>query len=194
MRIKSSKGQFTVNGTQPLTNSYILWKGLLLTHQHNAGYDFQPLEDGSYYMMYDNDVKKRNGQSSEISTSLSNDKANYLLVMPSLEHEKMYVIAELFNNTTNVTFTGHKGCVIPPQTYFYMVGELDPAQGSKPNGSPANGKMVFESYMFTNVDATIKDFEGAYNYVPDLTSPALVLGLEVNFNWEQTEPKSVWLN
>lgn len=194
MKIKAGVGNFPVSANQTVQNSLVHWKGLMLTHQHNARYDFQPLDDGSYYIVYDSDLKKRNSTDPIIlAQKQSEDNVNHTLVIPSLEHEKIFLIAELFNSST-VNFIGHNGCVIPPQTYFYMVGQLDPAAGTKPTNSPANGNMVFESDMYTFVEAVINNFEGAYNYVPDLTSPALVLGLEVNFNWEQTEPKGVWLN
>ena len=69
-----------------------------------------------------------------------------------------------------------------------MVGELDPTAVS------ATAAKVFESDKYTKVDAVLNDFEGAYNYVPDLTSPALVLGLKIDLSWQQTEPSSVWLH
>ena len=119
--------------------------------------------------------------------------ANHTLVLPSKPGEKVFIILEMFYNgsykvgsdTSNApTLTGYKGYPIFPQSYFYLVGELD----------PGSAKKTFESDKVAVVKASINSLEGAYNYVPDLNSPALVLGLKVELSWQQTEPKSVWLH
>lgn len=208
MRINAKSGNMP-----PITNLTLLeWRGVLVTNQHRVGYDFQTLNkdntgtsenpagvdnpDAGYYIVYDRNMVKNNNNYLT-PPSASNNKwtsYNHTLVLPSKDNEKVYVIVELFNKTTNITITGHKGCVIPPQSYFYMVGELAPSADKIPTNSPASGRKVFESTLFTDVSATIRTWEGAYNYVPDLTSPALVLGLNMKLNWEQLDPKSVWLN
>lgn len=178
-------------------------RGVMVTHQYKAGYDFQALEtdntesaDEPYYIIYDRDVKTKNnnGETTPITTPGKNSwsAANHTLVLPSKAGEKVYVILEMFYNgtykvgsdTSNApTLIGYKGYPILPQSYFYMVGELDPGSAK-----------AFESDKVATVKASINSFEGAYNYVPDLNSPALVLGLKVELNWQQTEPKSVWLH
>lgn len=178
-------------------------RGLMVTHQYKAGYDFQALEtdntesaDEPYYIIYDRDVKTKNnnGETTPITTPGKNSwsAANHTLVLPSKAGEKVYVILEMFYNgtykvgsdTSNApTLIGYKGYPILPQSYFYMVGELDPGSAK-----------AFESDKVATVKASINSFEGAYNYVPDLNSPALVLGLKVELSWQQTEPKSVWLH
>lgn len=194
--VKTSIGNIPIDpeNTATIQNSKIQWRGVLVTNQHKAGYDFQAVDDGTDYIVYDSKILKSDNNHIEISTKPlfnsggdDNDGIHTLLV-PTLTNEKVYMIAELYNNTTNTTITGNGGCVIPPQTYFYMVGELDPT------AVPATAAKVFESDKYTKVDAVLNDFEGAYNYVPDLTSPALVLGLKIDLSWQQAEPRSVWLH
>ena len=189
MRIKTSAGNLPANDSQTIQNSLIQWRGVLLTHQHQAGFDFQPLSDESYYVIYDSYVKKRNkDENITLSTSFSDDNANHTLVIPSLENEVMYVIAEFYNNSSEIWITGNKGCLIPPKSFFYVIGKLDPASAKTP------GTKVFESDHYTAINAVLNNFEGAYSYVPDLSSPSLVLGLQLDLSWAQTEPKSVWLH
>ena len=202
--VRSPLGNIPVNSAgETIVNSKIQWKGVLLTNQHKAGYDFQAVNDGTDYIVYDNDIKRDNGNAITLSknsllpsnkSTMTSNHGIHTLVVPSLDNEKVYMIAELYNGSDNITITGHGGCIIPPQSYFYMVGELDTSKVTPPSGSMASGTKVFESDLCTKVDAVFNDFEGAYNYVPDLASPALVLGLKINLSWEQTEPKSVWLH
>lgn len=195
--VKTSIGNIPIDpeNTATIQNSKIQWRGVLVTNQHKAGYDFQAVDDGTDYIVYDSKILKSDNNRIEISMKslLPNSGGNsnhgiHTLLVPTLTNEKVYMIAELYNNTTNTTITGNGGCVIPPQTYFYMVGELDPTAVS------ATAAKVFESDKYTKVDAVLNDFEGAYNYVPDLTSPALVLGLKIDLSWQQAEPRSVWLH
>lgn len=196
--VKTSIGNIPIDPekTATIQNSKIQWRGVLVTNQHKAGYDFQAVDDGTDYIVYDSKILKSDNNRIEISTKSlfksgsdgNNNDGIHTLLVPTLTNEKVYMIAELYNNTTNTTITGNGGCVIPPQTYFYMVGELDPTAVS------ATAAKVFESDKYTKVDAVLNDFEGAYNYVPDLTSPALVLGLKIDLSWQQAEPRSVWLH
>lgn len=179
-------------------------KGVMVTHQYKAGYDFQALEtdntesdDDPYYVIYDRDVKTKNDKG-EITPIIPPGKnkwsdPNHTLVLPSRPGQKVFIILEMFYNgsykvgsdTSNApTLTGYKGYPILPQSYFYMVGQLDPGAAKK----------AFESDKVATVNASINSLEGAYNYVPDLNSPALVLGLKIELTWQQAEPKSVWLH
>ena len=160
-------------------------------------YNFQPLttdnteDDDPYYILYDREVKKSNGSVITVPAN-NNSDANNTLVLPSKAGEKVFVMVEFFYNgdaSKNGILTGYKGNPILPQTYFYMVGELDP--GLDANNQP---RQAFESDKVTKLIAKIQNFEGAYNYVPDLSSPSLILSLKLELQWEQTEPNSVWLH
>ncbi|MCR4765689.1 MAG: hypothetical protein K5856_05915, partial [Bacteroidaceae bacterium] len=197
--VRTSVGNIPVSATTTIQNSQIQWTGLLLTNQHKVGYNFQAIDDGKEYTVYDNKIVNSDNKiitlskNSLLPNSATSNHGIHTLVLPTLDNEKVYVVAELFNNDANITIIGNKGCKIPPKTYFYMVGELVPSADKVPTGSTASGTKVFESDKFTKVDAVFSNFEGAYNYVPDLASPALVLGLKIDLSWQQTEPKSVWL-
>ena len=178
-------------------------KGVMVTHQYKAGFDFQPLatnnteDEDPYYVIYDADVQNSKGG---VITPPGNNKwsdPNHTLLLPTKAGDKVYVIAEFFyngkfevgKNNNAPLIPGYRDNPIFQQTYFYMVGELDP-------GLDANNQQIqaFVSGKYTAVDATINNFEGAYNYVPDLSSPSLVLSLKLELKWEQTEPNSVWLH
>jgi len=192
------------------------WSGVLVSLQHPVDFSFSPLTElpsatssqqsggggegnsGSQsstqntqkeflnYVVYDR-VCADDGNGHEVYPPLtvneSSAHTNYTLLFPSDENEKIYIIAE-FLNESDTTITGHNQCVIPPGSRFYLVGELE-----RNDGEP-----VFASDGATVVNSKIKDFTGAYNYVPDVLSPALVLSLEINLKWEQLKPESHWLN
>lgn len=179
-------------------------KGVMVTNQYKVGYDFQPLEtnntesaDEPYYILYDRDVKTKNDKGATTPIippgNAKWSAANHTLVFPSIAGEKIYIIAEMFYNgdisKDAPPLTGYNGYPILPQSYFYLVGELDPKLDA--NNQPLQ---TFESDKVTEVFASIMNFNGAYNYVPDLNSPSLVLSLKLELKWEQTEPNSVWLH
>ena len=177
--------------------NFLQFRGVFVTHQYKVDYNFQPLttdnteDDDPYYILYDREVKKNNGSVITVPAN-NNSDANNTLVLPSKAGEKVYVMVEFFYNgdaPKNGILTGYKGNPILPQTYFYMVGELDP--GLDANNQP---RQAFESDKVTKLIAKIQNFEGAYNYVPDLSSPSLILSLKLELQWEQTEPNSVWLH
>jgi len=194
------------------------WSGVLVSLQHPVDFSFSPLTElpsatssqqssgggegnaGSQsstqntqkefmnYVVYDR-VCADDGKFPPLSVSESSAHTNYTLLFPSAEDEKIYIIAE-FLNDSDTTITGHNLCVIPPGSRFYLVGELEiPADQIS-----TYGNQVFVSDGTTVVKSKIKDFTGAYNYVPDVLSPALVLSLEINLKWEQLKPESHWLN
>ena len=179
--------------------NYLQFKGVFVTHQYKAGYDFQPLATNNtedhdpYYMIYDCEVKKSDGSVITVPGSGKWSAENQTLVLPSNAGEKIFVIIEFFytggKDGNFPPIPGYNGNPIYPQTYFYMVGELNPG-----NDSNSNPRRAFESDKVTKLFASIKNFNGAYNYVPDLSSPTLVLSLKLELQWEQTEPNSVWLH
>lgn len=193
------------SGSLPHLNSLSLiqLKGVMVTHQYKAGYDFQPLttdnteDDDPYYIVYDNVVKNKDGGVITPPAKPKWSDSNHTLLIPTPAGDKVYVIAEFFYNgkfsvgksDNSTPIPGYRDNPILPQTYFYMVGELDP--GVDANSQP---RQAFESAKYTAVNATISNFEGAYNYVPDVNSPSLVLSLKLELKWEQTEPNSVWLH
>ena len=82
---------------------------------------------------------------------------------------------------------------IYPNTPFYMVGKLDPAQ-LKATNLNGNLPQAFISDHYPTVLLKLSNFDGAYNYVPEVRSPSLILGLQVVFDWEQADPTTIWLN
>ena len=74
-----------------------------------------------------------------------------------------------------------------------MLAKLDPTALSEANLN-GNPRQVFISDKCTKVNLILNSLDGAYNYVPDVRSPALTLGLEVEFDWQQADPETIWLH
>lgn len=179
-------------------------KGIMVTHQHKVGFDFQPV-NYDFNVVYDNNIKNNRPNPANFTLSdkiWDRNKVN-ILTLPSYPNEEVYIIAE-FVLLDNDKFTGdylpYKGMPIRndhseiyPNTPFYMVGKLDPAQ-LKATNLNGNLPQAFISDHYTTVLLKLSNFDGAYNYVPEVRSPSLILGLQVVFDWEQADPTTIWLN
>ena len=96
-------------------------------------------------------------------------------------------IALEFTNTGN-DFVGVDNNIIPAGTKFYLVAQLNPAQGkmyADPVATPTLNSVFTQDYI-TRVKLTINEnsLKSAYNVVPDLRSPKLEFGLSVNLEWQ----------
>lgn len=138
------------------------------------------------YTIYD---KKMNGSISAANGTTSN--SNYTIVFDNKKNaegakqDKVLVTVELENNSTQA-FYGADG-LIPVNSKFYLVGTLDPNGSStdgvnKPSGSTIDN--VFVKDHVTNANFTIKDLKKAYNYIPDLRTSGINVGLAVDLSWQ----------
>jgi hypothetical protein len=144
--------------------------------QHTVGFDFKPMEPQSNVdarFIYDPVV----GTSGTVNT----------LVFQTYDEEKVPVILEL-ENKTGQKFTGKDG-VIYPDTKFYLIGEIDPAG----QGAGAYANRVFTQDYTTKVTMTVTSLENAYSCMPDLLSPRLEVGVQVQTKWVLSTPTAVKL-
>ncbi len=171
----------------------IHFKGIMVTHQHRVGYDFQP-NDNSFHVLYDNNIKNGRGNNFTLSKNLFDRNLVNILTLPSYPREDVYVIAEfiILKSKINQTFRNEE-FEIYPDTPFYMVAKLDPNEVPA-NSLNSNNRQVFISDKRTKVTLMLNSLDGAYNYVPDVRSPSLKLGMEIELDWEQADPSTLWMN
>lgn len=133
--------------------------------------------------------KEMNGSISAANGTIS--KSNYTIVFDNRNNTvgatqaKVLVTVELENNSGQA-FYGAEG-LIPVGSKFYLVGTLNPngslADGvNKPSGSTIDN--VFVKDHVTTANFTIKDLKGAYNYIPDLRTSGINIGLAVDLEWK----------
>lgn len=158
--------------------------GIIIGGQHTVGYDFKPIEpegeestDFDLRFIYDNNV------SGHISNTL---------VLQSHNNEKVTIILE-FENKTGQSFEGKDG-IIYPNTKFYLIGKLDPADKST---EIAYKDRVFTQDRVTEVKMKFDEensLKRAYNVMPNLLSPRLEIGVQLVNKWIQTEPVYIQLD
>ncbi|MBR4826541.1 MAG: hypothetical protein IKZ91_01490 [Bacteroidales bacterium] len=116
---------------------------------------------------------------------------------PSADQQVVSVALEFYNNSGKDFYGLHN--VIRNGGYFYLIGQLDPANGGtitwptthvippyKADLTQDNTKRVFMQDFTTNVTFTLGEYSLQYAYltVPDLRSSSLTLGLSVDIKWE----------
>lgn len=154
--------------------------GFILGGQFEQDFTFTPVysgndEDEEYYL-YDNQIP---------GVYLTTETSAPILTL-SLEtppDKDVYYTLE-FTNETGKTFYGADGRILPGRK-FYMVGKLQlPA---KPRAF--DSAVVKDHY--TQVTCTIHSLDGAYNAVPDLGFPQLVIGVQTQVNWKLATPTTI---
>lgn len=196
----SAKLQFTVKTESSIVKdsenhefnaSDLKVTSIFVGSQHPQGFNFRPTSVTESFVAYDKDTNP-------VSLSASPSSYFHTLLLPTGKDESVYIILELENNSTN-TISGLKNeenvvlTHIPPKSKFYLTGLLvPPGAGNLPDGvdSHLDGDIVFQSDFVTTVNLTVKNLSGSYPIVPDINSPALVLGLATHLDWQQATPKS----
>ena len=190
-------------GTYSIPADAIQFKGIMVCDQHKTGFDFQPV-DYAFNVLYDNNIKNNRPTPANftLSTKIWDRNKVNILTLPSYPQEEIYLIAEFYiqkdklaaNQNTKPIRTA-TNCEIYPNTCFYMVAKLDPTPTSLSESNlNGNVRQVFISDKCTKVQLILSSLDGAYNYVPDVRTPSLTLGLEVVFDWQQADPTTIWLN
>lgn len=150
--------------------------------QHTVGFDFKPIgeqSDVDARFIYDTVV----GTTGTVNT----------LVLQSYDGEKVPIILEFQNNTEH-SFAGKDG-IIYPNTKFYLVGQLDPANATNKDAAnvAAAKERVFTQDYTTVVTTRVTSLANAYSCLPDLLQPRLEIGIQVQTKWIQSTPTTVKL-
>lgn len=174
--------------------------GVIVGGQLPIGFDFTPTTKFPVYseadmkFIYDSQVNV-NGDSEQdyfyLSASSSATKMTNTLVLQSYDHKKIPVVLEFENMNDNLEFKGVNGVVLP-RTKFYVVGEVDPSVFADDPQTNINIRdRVFTQDYITTLNMKVTGLSKAYNVVPNLLSPRLELGVELEVNWESTTPEEV---
>lgn len=159
---------------------------ILIGGQKPVNFLFQPTT-GKTYTIYDNTFT---GDEEIVATKTATSAVHHTLVLEN-GTENVFIALE-FTNNTGADFYGQNGRV-PAGCKFYLVGELNPTNGTPAvEGGAALGQVFKQDYI-TYVNFTIKDLKKAYNVIPDLTAPQLELGLSVDLTWQQGDTYAVEL-
>lgn len=154
--------------------------GIILSGQYAQNYNFTPVSGADEYFSYDNltpGVYVTKQKSAPIRT----------LSLPTPEGKDIYFTLEFLNNSGK-TFFGSDGRVLPGRK-FYMVGKMElPTDPEK-----RLFEQIFVSDYVTTLNCTIHSLAGAYNAVPDLGIPQLVVGVQTKINWELSTPATLML-
>ena len=169
------KVNYQVAANLPLT-------AVIIGGQHTVGYNFKPMGEAS-------DVDARFIYDPIVESPDANGVYTVnTLVLQSYDGEKVPVVLE-FKNNTGQKFMGKDG-IIYPNTKFYLIAMLDPAN----MGTGAYAGRVFTQDYTTAVEMKITSLANAYSCMPDLLSPRLEIGVQVQTKWIQSTTTTVKLN
>ena len=179
--LKDAKDEVIVaanaTATYPLT-------GVVIGAQYPVGFDFKPLatkDDDKKCFIYDTVVGSKDTETGKWTVNT--------LVLQTYEEERVPVILELTNNTTE-QFTGRDG-VVYPGTKFYLIGMAD---GTDEGYGTESYNRVFTQDFITQLTLKVNSLANAYTCMPDLKQPRLEVGVEVKTKWIQSTTSTVILD
>lgn len=187
VQLKDAKNEVVNNAI----DDYLPLTSVIVGAQHTVGFDFKPQgvqSDVDGRFIYDAVVGSRANGSWTVNT----------LVLQTYNGEKVPVVLEFQNNIVienneKVAFTGKDG-IIYPGCKFYLVAMLDPADYTNTNAPDAAKGRVFTQDYTTAVEMKITSLANAYSCMPDLLSPRLEIGVQVQTKWIQSTTTTVKLN
>lgn len=174
------------NNTLTVPTNGIEVKGILIGGQpQGVEWNFEPASNATFdHTIYDRNMNYG------IAAKTSDSAPNYTLVLDNKnsstvdpKQSMVYVTVELENNMGD--FYGAKG-LIPKNTRFYLVGQLDPnaSEVNKPSGTAETLDHVFIKDHTTVANFIIKNLQNAYNHIPDMRTSKINVGLAVDLSWQ----------
>ena len=166
-----------VETTVSATGENLQVTGVIVGGQYAQTFEFTPKEDEDEYFLYDNQVP---------GVFLTTDESApvHTLSLQTPDDKDCYFCLELQNNTGE-TFYGADGRILPGRK-FYLVGKLELP-------TPRSFDSVVVKGHVTVVNCIIYSLDGAYNCVPDIGRPQLVLGVKTQVDWTMSTPTTVML-
>ncbi len=188
VQLKDAKNEVVNNAI----DDYLPLTSVIVGAQHMVGFDFKPQgvqSDVDARFIYDAGVGSRATNGSWTVNTL---------VLQTYDGEKVPVVLEFQNNIVienneRVAFTGKDG-IIYPGCKFYLVAMLAPADYTNTNAPDAAKGRVFTQDYTTAVEMKITSLANAYSCMPDLLSPRLEIGVQVQTKWIQSTTTTVKLN
>lgn len=188
VQLKDAKNEVVNNAI----DDYLPLTSVIVGAQHTVGFDFKPRGVQS-------DVDGRFIYDTAVGSRATNDSWTVnTLVLQTYDGEKVPVVLEFQNNIVienneRVAFAGKDG-IIYPGCKFYLVAMLDPADYTNTNAPDAAKGRVFTQDYTTAVEMKITSLANAYSCMPDLLSPRLEIGVQVQTKWIQSTTTTVKLN
>lgn len=201
-----------INGTDiDLTNLYSLPSfqitGIIVGNQHPVGFDFKPLPDtdAEVRFVYDRCLNTNTTEDGMfyLSTTAQGPLKTLVLQTPendqsTTDHDEsdVPIILEL-HNYSGYDFKGKNG-IIYANTKFYLVGKINPNNGTKPSTmtddeyDKTKGR-VFTQDRTTTLTLQVPSLAYAYNVLPNLLDSKLEIGVQVKLPWQQATPVNVIL-
>lgn len=185
---KNNGGQVADQNVDVTGNKLVMTGVLIGGQPTQVEWNYEPKTTGATFdlTIYD---KKMNGAATEnginVPVKPTASTPNYTLVLDNnyASTKPIYVAVELVNKT-GIDFYGFDG-MIPADGKFYLIGKLDPTDGTTVGENPNRVERVFLKDYTTKANLTIKDLKNAYNVIPDLRSTAISVGLAVNLEWQE---------
>ena len=178
-----------------LTSTAFPLTGMIVCNQHSLGFDFKPEGAETHAddcFIYDSQVRKADGTPYYLSTSQQTVPST--LVLQNYDGETVTVILE-FRNDSGVAFQGKEG-IVYPETKFYLIGRINPADGSGSEVDSDVRKRVFTQDHITKVNmivGSVQSLPNAYNVLPDVLGGRLEVGIELTPKWTQATTTTVIL-
>lgn len=177
-------GSNTADNALTVPTDGIRVTGILVGGQpQGVEWNFEPASDAKFdHTIYDQDMN------TGIAAKTSDSAPNYTLVLDNKnsstadpKQSMVYVTVELENNMGD--FYGAEG-LIPKGSRFYLVGQLDPnaTTATKPSGETID--RVFVKDHTTVANFKITNLKKAYNYIPDMRTSKINVGLAVDLSWQ----------
>lgn len=159
--------------------------GILIGGQpQEVEWNFEPASSATFdHTIYDREMNYG------IAAKKSVTAPNYTLVLDNKnsstadpKQSMVYVTVELENNMGD--FYGAEG-LIPKDSRFYLVGQLDPnaSTATKPSGETIDHVFVKDHTTVANFKIT--NLKKAYNHIPDLRTSKINVGLAVDLTWQK---------
>lgn len=158
--------------------------GILIGGQpQGVEWNFEPASSATFdHTIYDREMNYG------IAAKKSVTAPNYTLVLDNKnsstadpKQSMVYVTVELENNMGD--FYGAEG-LIPKDSRFYLVGQLDPnaSTATKPSGETIDHVFVKDHTTVANFKIT--NLKKAYNHIPDMRTSKINVGLAVDLSWQ----------
>lgn len=163
--------------------------GVLIGNQKAVDYKFETIGTEAAQTIYDSQIS-----GAYIYSGSGTAPVTHTLVLQTVDattnedNNANVPVAVEFKNLSEKTIVGKDNQLIYPNTTFYLVGTLKPNENttqkySTDANSPVIKKAFVQDYV-TTANFTVKSFQNAYNYLPDLRVPHLEIGLSVDLQWK----------
>ena len=163
--------------------------GILVGNQKAVDYKFEQITSEAAQTIYDSQINNVYLYSGSGTAPVTHTLVLQTVDATTNEDNNANVpVAVEFKNLSEKTIVGKDNQLIYPNTTFYLVGTLKPNENttqrySTDANSPVIKKAFVQDYV-TTANFTVKSFQNAYNYLPDLRVPHLEIGLSVDLQWK----------